>query len=203
MKRFGYQDKQDSGVIMAPSSTETAVGRRQARYRVLAFFLLFFASVAGSQENANRPLSVTRCDADIPLRIELIPLTQPRVGRRLQLDVEIESAIDPDLVRSSRIEYEIPRRLSQTAEHIESRDVLRGSRRGRSQVRLTIPDETRFAVRATIVVELVNGSTLSRTSTQWIDLGKPDPPEGMLRRIVDPAGSGIRVYKGTPVREER
>jgi hypothetical protein len=144
---------------------------------------------------------VTRCDADIPLTIELIPLAQPRVGQRVQFDVHVESRIDPDLVRSSRIEYEIPRPVSQTAEFRESRDVLGRSRRIRSQVRLTIPDESRFAVRATIVVELVNGSTVSRTSTRWIDLGEPDPPEGMLRRIADPDGYGIRVYKGTPVRE--
>jgi hypothetical protein len=86
------------------------------------------------------------------------------------------------------------------AELLDTRDVIRRDRRGESRMALIIPDGARYQIRARIVVELRNGKTISQTAVRWIDLGEEDPPEGMLRRIVDPDGSGIRVYQGTTVR---
>jgi hypothetical protein len=163
--------------------------------------VLCFLSLSSARNPGQANSVTTTCDAQIPLRIHLAPVGQPRIGGRLNFEVTVESGIDPDLIQSSRIEYELPRRLRERAELLDTRDVIRRDRRrGESRMALIIPDGARYQIRARIVVELRNGKTISQTAIRWIDLGEEDPPEGMLRRLVDPDGSGIRVYQGTTVR---
>jgi Flp pilus assembly protein CpaB len=66
-----------------------------------------------------------------------------------------------------------------------------------------VPDESRYAIRARLIVHLTNGKTISQTAIRWIDLGAEDPPEGMIGRIVNPDGTAIRVYQGETVRRQQ
>jgi hypothetical protein len=164
----------------------------------IVFLCLLSLSTPG--HSAQTETAATACDALIPLHINLVPVGQPRIGGRLNFEVTVESGIDPDLIKSSRIEYELPRRLRETAEAPDARDVIGRQRHGRARMGLTIPDEGRYEIRARIVLELRNGKTISQTAVRWIDLGEEDPPEGMIGRMVNPDGSGVRVYQGTTVR---
>ena len=77
---------------------------------------------------------------------------------------------------------------------------LAKSGRSRLEFAVTVPDESRYSIRARLIVRLTNGKTISQTAVRWIDLGAEDPPEGMIGRIVDSDGVGIRVYQGITVR---
>lgn len=150
-------------------------------------------------EAAPRPAQATQCDLSIPLQISLTLLNDLSVGSTANFAVSIESGIDPDLVRKMWVEYEVPERMRRAREYLENREIPRMARTSRQQLAVIIPDEGRYQIRARLVVELVDGKTISKTATRWINLGN-SPPEGMVGRIVDPDGTGIRVYQGVTVR---
>lgn len=146
-----------------------------------------------------RPAEATQCGLSIPLQISLTLLNELSVGSTASFAVSIESGIDPDLVSKMWVEYEVPERMRRDREYLENREIPRTARTNRQQLAVIIPDKGRYQIRARLVVELVDGKTISKTATQWINLGN-SPPEGMVGRIVDPDGTGIRVYQGVTVR---
>jgi len=146
------------------------------------------------------PAQATSCDPSVPIRIEMIPLNQPEAGRQALFQVTTDSNLDPDLVRNSWVEYEVPERLRRSPEPLERREIGRRSGRSRLELGVIIPDESRYEIRARYVVQLADGNTIAQTAVRWIDLGEEDPPDGMIGRIVDPDGTGIRVYQGVKVR---
>jgi len=148
---------------------------------------------------AQRPSGSTRCDVSLPMFVEIVPLGEPAVGRATRFEVRAESRIDPDLVRRSWIEYQLPARLRRPAD-AGRRDLLGADGRGRTEMDLVFPAEDRYEIRARLVVELTNGKTISHTAVRWVELGPERPPEGMIGRIVNPDGTGVRVYSGVTVR---
>ena len=145
----------------------------------------------------------TQCDPSLPISVELVPENEPRVGLTARFRFEVRSDLDPDLIRDMRVEYETPPRLQIRSDL--SREPERLAKSGRSQLRfgVVVPDEARYSIRARVIVTLTNGKTISQTAVHWIDLGAEDPPEGMVGRIVDPDGTGIRVYQGTTARKQQ
>ncbi len=142
-----------------------------------------------------RPQQATRCDLTVPLQVVLTPLNAAKAGRTVRFSVNIESHVDPDLVKSMWLEYEVPERMRPPRAYAGRREVPRLVRSGRQELELLLPDEGRYHVRARLVVELWNGKTISKTATHWIN---PENalPEGMVGRIVAPDGTAIRVYQG-------
>ena len=142
----------------------------------------------------------TRCDVSLPIRVELVPENEPHVGQAARFRVEVDSNLDPDQVVDMRVEYETPPKLQMQNELSGEPQILAKS--GRSQLRCSVmvPDESRYSIRARLVVRLTNGKSISQTAIRWIDLGAEDPPEGMIGRIVNPDGTAIRVYQGATVR---
>jgi hypothetical protein len=152
-----------------------------------------------TQEEASRPAQATRCDLSIPLQVFLTPLNEPKAGSTARFSVSIESGIDPDLVRRLWVEYEIPERIRPGREFLENREIPRLTRTSRQELDLPLADEGRYQIRARLMVELVSGQTISKTATRWIN-PRNALPEGVIGRIVDPDGTGIRVYQGVTVR---
>lgn len=152
------------------------------------------------RRNKSLPADATRCDVSIPIRIELAPLNEPEVGKVAKFQVKIESLLDPDLVEDMRVEYELPSQLRLEADNQAAPAVLLKSGRSQFEMGVRIPDESRYAIRARLVVRLTNGKTIGQTAIRWVDLGDEDPPEGMIGRIVNADGTGIRVYPGVTVR---
>jgi len=113
--------------------------------------------------------------------------------------VSVESGIDSDLVSRMWLEYEIPERMRPNREFSESREIPRLTRTSRQELELPLADGGRYRIRARLVVELVNGQTISKTATRWINPGNA-LPEGVIGRIVDPDGTGSRIYQGLAVR---
>jgi hypothetical protein len=149
------------------------------------------------QSTPGLPPGATRCDARIPLAIELVPLTEPRVGATARFAVEVESRLDPDAVRDLRVEYEISPGLRLEVDDRPRRPArlaLRG--RNRLELGLGVPDERRHVVRARVVADLAGGGSVAQTAVRWIDLGDEDAPEGYLGRVTTVEGQGIRVYQG-------
>ena len=128
---------------------------------------------------------------------------EPEAGRSLRFHVSVRSDLDPDLVRAARVEYELPRGWTRTPDVLERREIARLRSRIRREVSLFIPDASRQEIRARLVVNLHSGGTISQTASCWIDPGDPDPPAGMIGRIIDDDGTGIRVYRGAAVMERR
>jgi hypothetical protein len=155
--------------------------------------------VPPEQIETPRPAQATPCDLSIPLQISLTLLNEPGVGSTARFAASIESGIDPDLVKQMWVEYEVPERMRQSREYLENREIPRMARTSRQELAVVVPDKGRYQIRARLMVELVNGKTISKTATQWINLGN-SPPEGLVGRIVDPDGTGIRVYQGVTVR---
>jgi hypothetical protein len=145
---------------------------------------------------AGLPRGATRCDLSLPLQVEFSALSEPAVGRTTRFEVEAETALDPDLIRSSWIEYDIPSRMRTLPDRAEKRQMLGQTGRGRTVLDVVIPDESRYEIRARLVVELISGGILSRTAVRWIDLGEEDVPPGMIARTFNPDGTGIRIYRG-------
>jgi hypothetical protein len=141
-------------------------------------------------------------EPSLPIQVELAPLDKPVVGGTTRFQVSVESQLDPDLVREVRLEYDLPHRVRRTATLPDNRYALHKSGHSRLALGLVIPDQARYEIRARLVVALTSGSILSETASYWIDLGEEDPPEGMIGRIVEPDGSGIRVYRGVRVGEQ-
>jgi hypothetical protein len=128
------------------------------------------------------------------------PLNQPEVGKAARFQVLVDSKIDPDLVEEMRVEYEIPEGVRLAPGTNSSPALLARSGKSRMELAAIVPDQARYPIRARVIVNLRNGKSLSRTAVQWIDLGLEDAPEGMIGRIVDPDGTGIRVYQGRAVK---
>jgi hypothetical protein len=146
------------------------------------------------------PPGATRCDPSLPIWIDLSPMNQPTAGGAARFEVKVESMLDPDLVRNSYVEYEVPPRIRRLASAQGRQAVLNNSGRGRTEMEVVVPDESRYEIRALLVVELVTGQVLKQTAVRWIDLGEEDPPAGMIGRITKPDGTGIRIYSGATVR---
>ncbi len=146
-----------------------------------------------------KPPRMSRCDISIPLRIEMIPLNEPRVGQVARFRIEAGFSLDPDLVRNSWIEYELPERLQQARQGPATRNVLGNSRAGRAELGVVVPDARRYEIRARYVVQLTNGRTIGRTVVRQIN---PEnlPPEGMIGRVEDSKGHTIRLYRGVEAR---
>ncbi len=142
----------------------------------------------------------TRCDPALPFSVALVPLDRPEAGRNVRLQLRIDSSLDPDRIRSARIEYEIPARFRNPGTLIE--DPRIPLRRGttRAQFALRVPDEARHELRARLVISLEGGREISQTASCWIDAGEPDPPAGMIGRVPDRDGAGVRIYQGVTAR---
>jgi hypothetical protein len=149
---------------------------------------------------AGLPPQATRCDISLPIHIEMTPLNQPEVGKVARFRVDVESFLDPDLIQSSWVEYELPERVQRSADTLEAREILGRSRTVRAQLGVIVPNQQRYEIRARLVVRLTNGQTIAQTAVRHINLGNV-PPEGMIGRIVDPDGNGIQVYQGVTVRD--
>lgn len=166
---------------------------------------------AGGIRPTAAPTDATRCDASIPIGVEIVPLNDPRVGDVARYEVRVESSLDPDLIREMRVEYQLSSRLEVESGDLEPgprdarvpRSRIAGKRSSRLELGLRVPDEARHQVRARLIVELVGGQTMAQTADQWIDLGDEDPQEGYLGRIEGPEGAGIRVYRGATEKERR
>ncbi len=146
-----------------------------------------------------RPAYATRCDLSVPIRITLTPVNEAGAGGIARFSVNTESGLDPDLVKRMWVEYEIPEQIRQHRESVERREVSRHARQNREELGVVVPERGRHALRARFVVELVDGRTISKTATRWINPGDA-LPDGMTGRIFDPDGTGIRVYQGTTER---
>lgn len=142
------------------------------------------------------PPGATRCDLSVPLSVELIPADVPRAGGRAHFVVTTDSKLDPDLVRASWVEYSVNRRVERPADAAGRRNLTAAQGRTRSEFDVPILDQTPHEVRARYVVQLVDGRTIAQTAIRWVDLGEPDLPEGMIARIEDRDGTGIRIYRG-------
>jgi hypothetical protein len=157
-------------------------------------------SVSRQQERrppvADLPDGATRCDLTVPIRVELIPANDPVRGGDARFVVATESTLDPDLIRRTWIEYSVRRRASRGATAADVSQVTLAAGRGRTEIDLPVVDDSPHEVRARFVVELLDGRTIAQTAVRWVDLGEPDPPEGMIGRIENPDGSGVRVYRG-------
>jgi hypothetical protein len=179
------------------------------KMRALCSLVLCLISVStsaglGEQSGArpfdpSHPPGATPCDVGIPIKIELVPLNDPAVGGVASFDVQVDSQLDPDIVQDMRVHYIVPGRMRLLSSSPEVADLSR-SGRSRLPMDLTVPDEARYEIRARLVVRLRNGRTIAQTAVQFVDLGDPDTPPGMIGRIVTPDGSGIRVYQGVTVR---
>ena len=145
----------------------------------------------------------TRCDAALPISMSVVPLDKPEAGRSIRLEVTVDSGLDPDLVRSARLEYDLPPGFRHTVAMTERHDVPLRKGLTRRQMGVRVPDESRHEVRARLVIDLAGGRTISQTASCWIDAGAPDPPAGMIGRIQDRDGSAIVVYQGVTVRGRR
>ena len=152
-----------------------------------------------ARANASLPPGATRCDARLPIQIELVPLNSPEAGQTANFQVRIESRLDPDIVSDTWVEYEIPPGAQRSGSPVGP-GLLAKSGRITLDLRVTVPDRRPHAIRARLVVQLNDGSTISHTATHWINLRAGDIPEGMIRRVVDPDGTGIRIYQGVTVR---
>jgi len=181
--------------------------RRNTLCRIAGLLLLAFAVVPGGKplrsQGGYLPPDATRCDPDIPISIELIPLNQPAVGRSTQFRVRVDSSLDPDRVRDIRLIYDIPERVRATTPAGVSSQVLRKSGRTETDLAVVLPDQARYPIRARVVVRLADGKVLSQTAVNWAGVASGDAPAGMIGRIVRPDGSGIRVYRGETVKEPR
>ncbi len=129
-----------------------------------------------------------------------MPLTEPKPGNVFRLQVEVQSGLDPDQVRSSRIEYQMPDRLRRTLAAAQDRDIPLRQGRGRAQLAVTIPDREPYEIRARFIVELRGGGTVSQTAARWVNVGPDYRPQGMVGRAVLPDGAGVRIYQGVTTR---
>lgn len=146
------------------------------------------------------PPGATHCDILLPIRIELVPLNSPEPGKTANFQVQVESSLDPDIVGRSWVEYEIPPAVRRSGSPVGP-GLLAKSGASVLDLAVEAPDRLPYAIRARLVVELTSGITISRTATRWINLREDAVPEGMIRRVVDPDGTGIRIYQGVTVRQ--
>lgn len=168
---------------------------------VLVLGLAYFSSSRHAPaESEALPATATRCDASLPIQIELTPINQPSVSRPTRLRVSVMSYLDPDLVRDLQVIYDLPARVRTVPRTVGASEALQRSGRTDLELGILLPDEARYPVRARLVAHLANGRTISQTAVYWIGVSSEDRPEELIGRIVDPDGTGIRVYRGETVR---
>jgi hypothetical protein len=165
-------------------------------------YVLVPAHIPVRAQNDALPQGATRCDPSIPISIELTPLNQPALGRPTRFGVTIVSRLDPDLIQDMQLLYELPARVRMTAQAGAAPPALRKSGRTDLELGVMLPDRSRYPIRARLVVLLANGKTISQTAVRWAGLSGEDQPEGMIGRITDPDGTGIRVYRGETIKEQ-
>ena len=142
------------------------------------------------------PPGATRCEPSLPISVEILPLNQPAMGRPTRFGITVLSNLDPDLIQDMQLLYEVPARLRMTLQAGTAPQALHKSGRTDLELAVMLPDRDRYPVRARLVVRLADGKTLSRTAAYWVGISEEDRPEGMIGRVVDPDGTGIRVYRG-------
>jgi|WetSurMetagenome_2_1015567.scaffolds.fasta_scaffold13522_1 hypothetical protein len=146
-------------------------------------------------QSNSRPPNATACDISIPIRISMVPLNVSQVGSAARFRVAVESSLDPDLVRSMKVEYEVPARMPRTPDFNSSMEIPQRTEQGSYEFGVVVPDESRYRIRVRLVVQLVDGRTISQTATRWINLGKRVPDD--LVGIMETAdGAGILIYRG-------
>jgi len=146
------------------------------------------------------PAGATRCDPSIPIFVELATTTEPVAGRPARFEARVQSKIDADLVRAAWLEWEVPPRVRRLAASGEGGTLIDGSGRGTATLDAVIPDQSRYSIRARFVVQLKDGKTIAQTAVRWVNLGGQEAQEGLMRRIANPDGTGVRVYQGSTVR---
>jgi hypothetical protein len=99
--------------------------------------------------------------------------------------------------------YEIPARVRMIALAGSVPQVLHRAGRTNLELGVILPDQARYPIRARLVVHLANGKTLSQTAARWVGISGEDRPAGMIGRVVDPDGTGIRVYRGETIEGQR
>ena len=161
------------------------------------------AAAPGPIRGQPRPPDATRCEVSLPIRIELSPLNAPALARPTRFGVHVESSLDPDLVQSLQLLYELPPRVRMVAQAGASSPALRKSGRTELELGIMLPDRELYPIRARLVAHLANGRTISQTAVRWVGLSGADHPAAMIGRLVDPDGTGIRIYQGETVKEPR
>jgi len=142
------------------------------------------------------PPGATRCEPSLPVSVEILPLNQPAVGRPTRFGITVISNLDPDLIQDMQLLYEIPAPLRMALQAGTTPQALHRSGRTDLELGVMLPDRARYPVRARLVVRLVDGKILSQTAARWVGVSEEDRPEGMIGRMVDADGTGIRVYRG-------
>jgi hypothetical protein len=130
----------------------------------------------------------------------MLPLNSPSAGESARFQVVVESTLDPDVVKRSWIEYSVRRRGMLPRESVEQREGLGRGREDRFEIGVPIADTTRHEIRARYVVELKSGNRIAQTAIRWVDLGDEDAADGMIGRIENADGTGVRVYRGVTVK---
>jgi len=159
------------------------------------------ASSGRAERNPTSP--PTRCEVSFPISVELIPLNAPDLARPTRFQVQVDSNLDPDLVRDMQLLYELPPRLRLQAQAGSQPPVLRKTGRSTLELGIILPDTARYPIRARLVVHLANGRTISQTAVAWTGLTAEGTPEGLIGRLIDRDGTGIRIYQGDSLKESR
>jgi len=154
---------------------------------------------ARPEKDSDLPAGATRCDLSVPIQIKMVQLDDARAGLPARFQVEIESDLDPDLVRDIWVEYDFPEKVRSVANAASAPQHLNRAGHSRLELGVIVPDQDRYRLRARLFVRLTDGRTISQTAVRWINSDKR-PPEGMIGRIPRPDGSGIRVYRGVTTR---
>jgi hypothetical protein len=173
----------------------------------IAIFLLSCATVslsrqrvaANGAEAGGLPAGATRCDLSLPLQIDLIPIETVPPGQTTRFQVDVQSGLDPDRISNMWVEYEYPGQAGKAPEMAADRREVRRSGHTRLEFGLVIPGTESYRIRARVMVLLNDGHLISQTATRWIN-ADARAPEDMIGRIMNPDGSGIRVYQGLTVR---
>lgn len=151
------------------------------------------------EEDPDLPPGATRCDLSVPVQIKLVLLDDSRAGLPARFQVEVESDLDPDLVREMWVEYDIPEKVRRVPNAASAPQRLNRAGHSRLEFGVIVPDQDRYRIRARLFVRFADGRTISQTAFRWINSDKR-PPEGMIGRIPRPDGTGIRVYRGVSIR---
>src|SRR2546425_560020 len=106
-----------------------------------SFSLGIRARSHGDSQVAKAEAGRTHCDPSLPIRVELIPLSEPRVGQPARFRVEVESDLDPDLVQDARVDYELPERMRMLDASRREPQVLAKSGPSRLEFGVIVPDE--------------------------------------------------------------
>jgi len=180
----------------------------RSRLVTIAGLVLLGCALAPSQGKVRPreyglPPGVIRCEPSLPVSIEITPLNQPAEGRLTRFGITVISNLDPDLVQDMQLLYEIPAGLRMALPASTAPQALYKSGRTDLELGVMLPDRARYPIRVRLVVRLANGKTLSQTAARWVGISQEDRPAGMIGRVVDADGTGIRVYRGETIEERR